>query len=422
MNRNVVLVTVDSLRADHCGFAGYDRETTPALDRLAREGLVFEHAVAPGPKTPASLPAMVTGRFPPAPSQGPFGREGWREFTRPHVAAHRTIAERFSAAGYDTGAFVPNPFASRSYGYDAGFDRFEDFLGEDRQRRLFDTLLDVAGVPFARSAVDWALSERSFRTWETYYDDVVSWVERADRPYFLWVFLMDVHTPYLAPRAFRERVSLAECVRTMIAFRRTDYEERLPPSHHRRLVDAYDDCVGYADEFVRRLVADTADSDPVVAVTADHGDAFFEHGSYYHRRTLYEENVHVPLVVARAGESGRVDRPTSLATLPRLLARAAADEPLADPPPGRPGPAVARSYEAGRTAVRGRRYKLLFADGEPEAAFDLARDPGEQSPTTVPPAASALADRLWRRHEATDREQRAVAETAAALADGGRRL
>jgi arylsulfatase len=132
--RNIVLITVDSLRADHCGFMGYDQDTTPYLDTLADESVVFDRAIAPAPFTKQSMPAIFTGQY----------HTPTRDDYEDHVRKRDTIAERLSRRGYSTAGFSPNPFASRNFGYDDGFDLFEDFFGNDSREKIARTLLTRA--------------------------------------------------------------------------------------------------------------------------------------------------------------------------------------------------------------------------------------------------------------------------------------
>ena len=141
MSQNIVLVTVDSLRADHCSFAGYDRETTPALDEMAADGLVFENAIAPGAITPESLPAIFTGRYPATPSDDGGRIATTRGQIRRHMQVCDTLPERLSRLGYTTGAFTPNPWTSRYFGFDQGFDRFEDFMDADISSSIWERML-----------------------------------------------------------------------------------------------------------------------------------------------------------------------------------------------------------------------------------------------------------------------------------------
>lgn len=372
---DIVLVTVDSLRADHCSFAGYHRETTPTLDELARGGTVFENAVAPGPSTPESMPAVFTGdRFQPKDDGGDVS--SIQEAISRHLAVRDTIPERLSRRGYTTAGFTPNPFTSRFFGFGAGFDRFEDFMGSPVRRqygRAVDRLVgDTAIGSITRLAVNLLLSEEAFKPWEAYYDDIISWVQGADRPFFLWVHLMDPHVPYLPPSGYRSQPRWA-VYHANYRFWREDKESAFKPAHRERLVRAYDDSVRYADAFIEQLHRDLGD-DAVFAVHGDHGEAFGEHGTYGHEPYLYEENIHVPFVVSE-GAGNRISTPVSLAALPSLLDAMASGNEIG---PDNAAPfAVSRTERRDRTALRGETMKYI-ADDELELLYDLRRN--EQDP------------------------------------------
>jgi arylsulfatase len=204
---NIVLVTVDSLRADHCGFHGYDREITPTLDRLADEGLILENAIAPGPATPESMSVIHTGQFlkPYYTGNADVPIIHRRENVRSHLSNHPTIAEALSRAGYTTLGFSPNPFTSRPFGFQKGFDEYEDFLDSTSRgptssiyRRMFERFIggDTQLTPI-RLLLNWIQREEMFKSWDQYYDQVVDTVNRVEEPFFLWVFLLDTHLPYL---------------------------------------------------------------------------------------------------------------------------------------------------------------------------------------------------------------------------------
>lgn len=318
MTQNLVLVTVDSLRADHCNFMGYDKETTPTLDQMSEEGLVFKNAIAPGPRTPESMPAIFTGSFPS--DSLPQAMIDQRSTIEQHMRTRRTLPEQLSEKGYHTIGFSPNPFASRYFGFDEGFDEFHDFLGESDSnlyQRLFrgwlggDTSSNV--LRLARNMIQ---REEVFKPWEAFYDSIVEAVEEAPEPYFLWVFLMDVHEPYLAGKGYRS-LSSWERWKSIWKLYLGDKETDFSDTTRERLITAYDNSIRYADAFLERLLSDT-DDNTVVAVHGDHGEAFGEHGYYSHEPYLYEESIHVPLVIHGAGE-GTVERPTSLLDLTKLL-------------------------------------------------------------------------------------------------------
>jgi len=345
---NIVLVTVDSLRADHCGFMGYEKDTTPNLDGMAEDGVVFENAIAPGPSTPESMPAVFTGRYPVERSTDADSHLATRrERIHAHMIARDTLPEKMHRMGYHTAAFTPNPFTSRHFGFDQGFDHFRDFMtGSGRERlyqRLFDGFLRGSAVSSTARMV-WNLWQREevFKPWEAYYDEVTEWVGHATEPYFLWVFLMDAHNPYLSPPEYRSQPKTAE-FHANVEFWRQSHETPFAADVHEKLVTAYDDAVRYADGFLGRLGADLDDA--VVAVHGDHGEAFGEHGSYGHEPHVYAENTRVPFVVSGDGDS-TVTEAVSLRSLPELLVALADGSPAFDRRAG-----LAVSYTADGEAV-----------------------------------------------------------------------
>jgi arylsulfatase A-like enzyme len=329
--RDVILVTVDSLRADHCGFMGYDGDTTPVLDEVAEDGLVFENAVAPAGATNGSTPVFMTGEYPVSKPD-----ESVQERVRRHLEARENVAQRFQRRGYRTGAFTANPWTSRYFGYDAGFEDFEDFFAEDdetareegeRRRERKNTMLS--------QVISWWEGQDMFMSWETFYDDVQEWLADAredDRPYFLWLFLVDVHMPYLPPEGYRSQSQLRSYAGNAML-----YAGKTPPMQdwfHDTLVTAYDDTIRYTDEFMDRLTRDVGptrerggEEDPLIVFHADHGESFGEDDVYGHGRPA-DEVFHVPLVVAN-GPSGRIESPTSLRCLPELTVGLATDDEFA---------------------------------------------------------------------------------------------
>lgn len=408
MKRNVILVTIDSLRADHCGYWGYGRDTTPTLDRMARNGIVFENAIAPGPKTPESMPVIFTGDFPTVDlDSAEIG--SWREQIFPHMRARDSIAEQFSRRGYTTGAFTPNGFTSEYFGFDAGFQHFEDFLTDELRPGL--------NVPnIARGVIKWIRQEGNWKLWEKYYESVLQFIEEASEPYFLWVFLLDVHSPYLVPRKYRTENSW---VGMMYAnWKRGD--AGMSPSTRRRLISAYDDTIRYSDEFLRRLQEDTTGSTPAIVIHSDHGEAFGEHGIHGHERYLFEENVHVPFVVANVNASDRITAPVSLCQLPGILdavSREASSDAATDIRASLDigqRPVVFRSTEGDFHGVRAGRFKLLT--GGREALYDLRADPDEQD--DVSEAHPALRDALKgiaENHSSSNSEKRTISRRASDL-------
>lgn len=363
------MISIDSLRADRCGHLG-GKELTPTLDKMADDGVAFTEAVAPGPKTPESMPAVFTGQQWCSPSKQ-FNLESWVDSIRPHMQAHDTLAQKLSRKGYETIGFSPNGFTTEYFGFDHGFDHFEDFI-DDEFRPGFD-------IPnFLRGLIKFVRKEGNWKTWERYYDQVFESVQSATEPYFLWVFLLDVHSPYLVPREYRRENSFLEMLSAN--WRRDSASES--EEVHSNLLSAYDDTVPYIDDFLSRLQQDIADTNPVYVVHSDHGEAFGERGYYGHDRLLYQENVHVPFVLGNTRFESTLDRPVSLMAIPDLL-EAIADEQLKSFVEELGAdiwrhPAVAHSEEGERTALRLGSYKYISKrNGSPEL-YNLDRDPDER--------------------------------------------
>ncbi|QCC47214.1 sulfatase [Halobellus limi] len=397
---NIVLVTVDSLRADHCGCYGYERNTTPTLDTMAREGTKFEHAIAPGPATPESMPVIFTGDWPvDRDVDGDSELVRRRERIRAHMEARYTLPERMRELGYETAAFTPNPFTSRHFGFDQGFDHFQDFMDESNRGSLYETVfqgfLEGSGASsLARAFVNFWQREEVFKPWESYYEEVLEWTRNATEPYFLWVFLMDAHNPYLSSAEYRTQSRLRE-FRANVEFWRQSHETPFSDTVHGELVTAYDDSVRYSDAFLERLRSDLREDDPVIAVHGDHGEAFGEHDVYGHEPYLYEENVRVPLVVD-GPPAGEISEPFSLRELPDVLSSIAAGDTTIGPT----RPAVARTRDGDALSVRipGETHRLALSEGEGDS--------------TLPEAI----DTVVARYRAGERERRSIASAASALA------
>jgi arylsulfatase A-like enzyme len=242
---DLVLLTVDALRADHVGAYGYPRATTPNIDGLAREGALFESAYCATPHTSYSVTSTMTGKYlRPLLALG-LGRDS------------ETWARDLRRYGWRTAAFYP---PAVFFIDEARFTDFEaDHLG-----------FEYAKIEFA----DPALREAQ----------VAAYLEGApaDRPLFLWVHFFEPHEPYVT------------------------HPEHPFSGGASADVDAYDSEVATADDGIGRVIrrvhaARSGRPDPIVIVTADHGEEFGEHGGRYHGTTVYEEQVHVPLVIVGPG-------------------------------------------------------------------------------------------------------------------------
>lgn len=398
----VLLVTVDALRADHCGFAGYDRGTTPFLDSLATDSLLFESAFAVGPGTPSSFASLFSSRYPLE-----FG--GYEGFS----AGRPSLPEHLHRRAVTTTGIHSNPYLSRHYGYDRGFDRFEDSFDEADEPGLFDRVKTEAGALLSRHETAYRLGRRLFLAVfdeEKPYVDAAETTDRVlealsggpDRS-FCWAHYLDVHEPYLPPGEHLDRELPRERVEALNERVQAD-DPALSDGELADLQALYDGELRYVDAELERLFDALAErgrlEDTAVVVTADHGEEFLDHGRLGHHPTLYDELIHVPLLVwlppdargslevpATGDVSGQVSlldiAPTVTDLLgvepaPRFGGRSALREPghPVVSEVSNPHGVLKVDERFRRRSVRTGGWKLIVGPGG-EELYDLESDPGE---------------------------------------------
>ncbi|RLM71384.1 arylsulfatase [Halorubrum sp. Atlit-8R] len=285
--RNIILLSADALRADHLSSYGYHRETSPVLDDLAEESIRFANAYSASSHTREAVPALLTGEYPDVAVD-----DGYR-------LATETVASTLSAAGFATAGFHSNPFVSRAYGFDEGFDHFDDDLHLG-QHKL---------VALAQRAID-KLRNRHYARAEEINERSLSWLDSLadDEPFFLWNHYMDTHGPYEPPGEYAtlyadESVSGREA--QSLYQRAIKDPESITDDERELLIDLYDGEIRYNDakigEFLEALRQRDLLEESLLIITADHGDAFGEHDYYEHPRYLHDEITKVPLYVRPPG-------------------------------------------------------------------------------------------------------------------------
>jgi arylsulfatase A-like enzyme len=249
---NLLLLTIDTLRADHLRCYGYARNTSPALDALAKSGVRFTHALCQRPKTSPSFATIMTGTYP--------ARHGIHNAMQELKPANRTIAEYLGEAGWTTAAVITNGNLYPAFGFDQGFGTY------------------VYGHKDAKTGTDHA----------------IKWLEQnaaSAEPWFLWVHHTDPHTPYSPPAPYD----------TM--FGHDDERQR---SATERQIDLYDGEIRFTVDQMGRLIewitANGLSERTLIVFTADHGESLGEHNYYYeHGLHPYEPSARIPLIVAAAG-------------------------------------------------------------------------------------------------------------------------
>lgn len=371
----VIVVSLDTLRADHVGAYGYDRETTPNLDSFAKDAVLFQRAFTSGGGTLPAHMTLLTG-LPP----GVHGVTAQSGAVLPQGRV--TLAEALGDAGYRTAGFTGAGYVRRQWGFQQGFDRFDD------EGRGFEQILPKA----------------------------LRWLDRPDpRPPFLFLHTLDIHSdweqlPYDAPPPYRDRWVADDysgsfdgcrddlCASKLLAemnqrARRgeIDLTSYFTPEEVGYVRDLYDGGIAYTDarfgELMDALRERGLYDDALIVVVSDHGEEFLEHGLMLHEQ-IYDEIVRVPLLVklpndAHAGR--RVDALTAMMDiLPTVLQVVGAETP-----PGVVGASLLPIVEGrspGRSFVyvwgipeklRTREWSLLRGEDGSTELYDTVRDPGE---------------------------------------------
>jgi arylsulfatase A-like enzyme len=420
---HLVLILVDTLRADRVGAYGHPRPTTPTLDALAARGILFEDAISSSSWTKPAVATLFTATLP--------SEHGAVSFDRPLPGSLPTLAESLREGGYRTvgvsGNFV---HVNAEQGFARGFEVFEKIVIRDDTRG--DPLLrmeqgEEAPLPLHAPTA----SEVTDRT-------LAALPEDAKAPLFLYVHYMDPHTGYRPPEPWRSHLQSAPETGPAAT---SDYvvalarrRARVDSTERQRLLALYDGEIAYADHELGRLLRELdarGFGRRVTVVLSDHGEEFGEHGGWFHGLTLHREVLHVPLIVhdaRREREGVRRTEPVSLLDVPRTLLGLAGIEPpgsmggrdlLAGAPLARSAtvaelhPDALLEERAGPrrhwAALREGRWKAIAARNGRVELYDLHADPTEQAPVEASdPDAKALG-------------ARAAARARAILADAGPR-
>jgi arylsulfatase A-like enzyme len=366
---NVLLVILDAARAREFGAYGYPRPTTPEIDRIASEGIVFENAFTPAAYTLGAMASVWT-------SQYPDRHHSEVSFSARLPKDRLTLAELLNAQGIFSAAFVANAVAGAGFGFDRGFSEFHE---------VFRDLGSGAEV-FRRAVPPFLAAQRGSR-------------------FFLYLHIREPHFPYDPPPPFDTRFGpegpIPPQVRRDIRWITDINQGRRPlaPGEREHLVRLYDGNLAFADQEVgalrKALEAEGLWERTVVIVAADHGEGLFEHGWIGHNVQVYDESVRVPLIVRIPGGRGPrripafvdlLDLAPTIADLFGVLGRGGSEQafqgrsllPVLEGAPGKPLVLSRSVWDRPRYALRDPRFAFVYdtRTGE-EALYDRGADPGE---------------------------------------------
>lgn len=283
---NVLLFLMDTLRADHVGCYGYPRDTTPNIDELSKSAILFENCISPGPLTQLIMPSLLTSRY------ITFTARKKYEYVNSLVR----LQEILKLNGYQTSCFVGFNWAYQLIGLDKGFDYFFTRYG------LFYEFFLPKGYITLRNAFtkDKDAWEFSFDTME---DKLFSWLgENKENKFFTYVHVTDIHAPYRTPSTYKKRFySGTEKEEHLLTEEWRVKQNNFPPEKIKHIIDIYDDSIRSTDFFVRKLIDKLKElgifDKTLLIFISDHGESFLEHGYSNHGRSLFEEEIRVPLII-----------------------------------------------------------------------------------------------------------------------------
>jgi arylsulfatase A-like enzyme len=325
---NVLLISIDTLRPDHLGAYGYERETSPRIDRLAAEGALFETAISSSSWTLPAHAALFTGLS--------DSVHGCDDSNRRLDESRRTLAEVFAERGYQTVGFFAGPFLHPTFGLAQGFERYVDcssYAEQSKQVAIRDGSLDTADIMDA---------SHTDITNPRVYAQFKHWIEqeRSD-PFFMFVHLWDAHFDFVPPPPYDTMFdpTYTGDVDGIDFFRNPKVHPHMNARDLDHVLALYDGEIAWTDQHVG-MILDDLDAkglldNTIVALVSDHGEEFFEHGAKGHRFTLYDEVIRIPMIFwfpKKIPAGLRINNATSIIdvfpTLLELAGSAKTEEPM----------------------------------------------------------------------------------------------
>lgn len=376
MQKNVILITIDSLRRDSVGFLNPNCKLTPYLDKLATKSTLMANAFAAGGGTIYAMSSLMTSSFPII-SLNDRTIRGWP-----------TLAESFRRRGYRTAAFHSNAWLSRPFGFDQGFDDFHYIVPplehvvplDSPSRRISQALNEFTSITI-RDAPLWL---RAFQLFE----QASGWVNKLDRrqSYFLWIHVMDTHFPYNYPTTAVKRLNPNRIFRYGFDFLARYSKNSLIKTAGKNfsLIKEYNASVQYVDTILQDFCEKFSDAS--VVIMADHGDLFGEHGYFQHPGNLYNEIIRIPVLVYDRNNKREVIRSnfSAIETGDLLSSLSAGNESSIFEPKIHQMFSIHLDYNTNvrRTSIVDGRWKLMVTENivtktTVSALYDIQKDPAE---------------------------------------------
>jgi len=304
--KNVLLITVDSLRADHLGIYGYYKDISPNLDKLAKKGIIFKNAISNAPYTKASFPAILTGTH-------PYSYGGYHT-----IKGRPNLAKLLNKHGYFTFAIPNIPILSSRFGYSEGFDVFIEPINSENvtlKHKIREKITKHKSLFTVVQKVYWIFNLFSRNVPYTRGEDINKMVMEIldnvpeNKPFFGWIHYMDVHYPYKPPSDFLDKsISVVRMNKLWYSLLDVIYKGKsITEEELADLITLYDGEIRYVDYTIGNLIDYLKSSglweNTIIIITADHGEEFMEHGTIghvgkMHYTHIYDELLRVPLIIS----------------------------------------------------------------------------------------------------------------------------
>lgn len=395
---NILLLTIDTLRADWLGCYGHPKPISPNIDAFAKKAMRFTQAVTGGSWTQAAFPVMMTSTYASmyGGCLGPLSEE------RPSPITNLTIQD------YKTVGFSTSPLLSKTFAYDQGFEQFVDLIPDEKdpfvrkmkggqsllRKPFFHQLTGLFGQKMRPAKV--------YEPAEVLVDGVIDWLSLNSGPFFAWAHFMDVHWPYHLEEKLEKPAEIAQAWEDLVHLHEVNWQgATISPAQKAHYIDLYEEAIKYTDAEIGRLLKWLDNSplaeDTIIIIVSDHGEEFMERGYWGHVEiNLYDEILRVPMLMRLPGqkEGQVIDRQVrTLDIMPTLLDICqisspekiegssfaplwngnpqAYDEPISISERWREGSHV--------VAIRTEAFKYIWDSEKPDSPqlFDLLADPKE---------------------------------------------
>lgn len=321
---NIILISIDAVRVDHVGCYGYDKPTTPNIDLLAKEGILFENCITPFTHTRTALPSILSSRY------VTLSRVKNKQFVKELVY----LQEYLRRAGYLTGMFAGiNFYGKELTGLDRGFDYFPTQWGSYFEYFWPRTFITIRNVIYTHKYGQHSWVADAGRL----VNNCCLWIEKnRNCNFFAFLDMVNSHSPYHVPDSFNRYFFKGNSKQAYALGK--EWETQLDKIDKTKLIDVialYDDAIRYEDENIARVIAKLKElgiyQNSLIVILADHGESFLDHGTTHHSRSIYDEIIRTPLIIKLPGVNSRgkkiKDLVETIDIMPTILDMAKANYP-----------------------------------------------------------------------------------------------